>query len=380
MVQPHRTTVPAAAGAIIACLIGAGFASGQEVLQFFTVYGPVRGALGGLLAAALLGTGCELLLAAGRGGQRDAFACCGPLAGRLLAWAAPALLFGVYVVMLAGAGALVQTGLGLPPLAGRAAMLAATLVTALAGLGRMTRILGRAGPLIVAFVLAAGAGALIQAPGERPWPALPPPPARSWWMSALVYAGYNLYLLAPFLAALGSRLSPGAGRPAAWLGCGVFGGALVLLHLAFCRVPGVLSDTAPAVALVRQLWPWAAALALPVLLAGVYTTAAPLLFSVCRGLPGGRWGIAAVAAVGFACSGLPFGRLVAGLYPLIGWFGLTLAAGAALEWLRAVWGGSPARLTNPGRRATMPPGNPPTNHNKKDDATDDCYADHEPRH
>ena len=35
--RPKNHTGPAAAaGAVVACLIGAGFASGQEVLQFFT--------------------------------------------------------------------------------------------------------------------------------------------------------------------------------------------------------------------------------------------------------------------------------------------------------------------------------------------------------
>lgn len=309
-----------AAGALIACLIGAGFASGQEVLQFFTAYGPARGLLGAALATGVLGGGTALLLT--RPGEKCSTGA--PPAG-WLDRAAPALLFGVYALMLAGAGALVQTGYGLPAVWGRAGMLLATLLTVLAGLERMTGLLGRAGPLIVAFVLAVGAGTLLESHAATPAP-LPDPPARSWWMAALVYAGYNLYLMAPFLRALGSRL-PGvaAARRAAWLGCGGFGGALALLHLAFCRAPDCLGASAPTVALAQGMWPRAALLAVPVLLAGVYTTAAPLLFSVCgqRRRPG--W-TAAVALAGFGCSALPFGRLIGLLTPLIGCFGLVLAA------------------------------------------------------
>lgn len=338
--RAERRGVASAAGAIIACLIGAGFASGQEVLQFFTVYGPLPGLLGAALACAVLGTGCALLMA--DDGQGDVFVrCCGPLAGRALGALCPLLLFGVYAVMLAGAGALVQTGTGLPAWAGRAGMLAATLATVLAGQERMTDILGRAGPLIVAFVLAAGAGALLRGPTGRPWPGLPQPPANSWWMAALVYAGYNLYLMAPFLTALGGRLTGrSAARRAAWAGCGAFGAALALLHLAFCLAPEALSSQAPAMVLVRELWPRAAALAVPVLLAGVYTTAAPLLFSVCRALPPRlprRPAAAVTAAAGFACAALPFDRLVGMLYPMIGWFGLALTAGAALHWAAGKW-------------------------------------------
>ena len=277
-----------------------------------------------------------MLSDAGQGGGFTRW--CGPRLGRLLGWASPAVLFGVYTVMLAGAGALLQSGFGLPAAAGRAGMCAAVLVTVLAGLGRMTDILGRAGPLIAAFVAAAGVGALLRGPTGQPLPALPAPPARSWWAAALVYAGYNLYLLAPFLQALAGRL-PGRkpARRAAWLGCGIFGAALALLHLAFCLAPESLADPAPTVALVRGLWPWAAAAAVPVLLAGVYTTAAPLLFGICGALPGrlarSRAAVLAVGLAGLAGSALPFGRLVGALYPAIGWLGLILAAGVLLRRL-----------------------------------------------
>ena len=336
--RPKNHTGPAAAaGAVVACLIGAGFASGQEVLQFFTAYGPVRGLCGAALACALLGGAAAAMLSdAGQGGGFTRW--CGPRLGRLLGWASPAVLFGVYTVMLAGAGALLQSGFGLPAAAGRAGMCAAVLVTVLAGLGRMTDILGRAGPLIAAFVAAAGVGALLRGPTGQSLPALPAPPARSWWAAALVYAGYNLYLLAPFLQALAGRL-PGQkpARRAAWLGCGIFGAALALLHLAFCLAPESLADPAPTVALVRGLWPWAAAAAVPVLLAGVYTTAAPLLFGICGALPGrlarSRAAVLAVGLAGLAGSALPFGRLVGALYPAIGWLGLILAAGVLLRRL-----------------------------------------------
>ena len=353
--RPKNHTGPAAAaGAVVACLIGAGFASGQEVLQFFTAYGPVRGLCGAALACALLGGAAAAMLSdAGQGGGFTRW--CGPRLGRLLGWASPAVLFGVYTVMLAGAGALLQSGFGLPAAAGRAGMCAAVLVTVLAGLGRMTDILGRAGPLIAAFVAAAGVGALLRGPTGQPLPALPAPPARSWWAAALVYAGYNLYLLAPFLQALAGRL-PGQkpARRAAWLGCGIFGAALALLHLAFCLAPESLADPAPTVALVRGLWPWAAAAAVPVLLAGVYTTAAPLLFGICGALPGrlarSRTAVLAVGLAGLAGSALPFGRLVGALYPAIGWLGLILAAGVLLRRLPPK--ASPARRR---RRGALPP-------------------------
>ena len=81
---------------------------------------------------------------------------------------------------------------------------------------------------------------------------------------------------------------------------------------------------------------WAAWAALPVLLAGVYTTAAPLLFGVSERLGGSRKAAAGAALAGWLCSALPFQTLVGGLFPVIGWFGLAMiacrAAAAIGKW------------------------------------------------
>lgn len=311
------------AGALVGGLIGAGFASGQEVLQFFTAYGPLRGALGAVLVLLVLAPLCAALL----GGAR-----LGKTAQKLL----PLVCFAVYAVMLGGAGALVQAACGLPPVWGRTAMLAATLASVLLGLDRLTALLALAGPGIVVFVVAAGAAALAVRPqglvnAGAVWPLLPRP-ARCWWVAALVYAGCNALLMAPFLQAMGGHLAgKRSPRRAAWVGCGAFAAALLLLHLGLSAHLGrVAQSPAPAVALAAGLWPGAPALAAPVLLAGVYTTAVPLLWGAGAGLaPVGRpcppGVLCAVAWAGWAWAVLPFARLVGLLYPALGWLGLVLA-------------------------------------------------------
>lgn len=331
----ERRQTLSVAGAVVGCLIGAGFASGQEVVQFFSAYGPLRGALGaGLMLMVLVPLAAAVPL-------RGSFsACCGPVLGQLLQRLMPVVCLGVYGVMLAGAGALLEQAVGLPAFWGRTAMLCLTLGSVLTGLDRLTRVLGLAGPVIVVFVLlTAGAALLGTAP---PWPELPqnlPRAGRVWWLSALTYGGYNGLLLAPFLLALSGSLPAGERRQrearlAAVLGCGGFGAAVLLLHLALCTHPQVLAQEAPAVALASLLWPVAAGLAAPVLAVGVYTTAVPLLWSACAGTgknpcpPARRVG---VALMGWGCSALPFSRLVGALYPVIGWLGLLLAAGLAVS-------------------------------------------------
>lgn len=332
------------AGAIVACLIGAGFASGQEVVQFFSVYGGLRGTLGAVLACLVLAAACAWMLGDASGGPVFV-RWCGRPAGTLLQGAAPVFLFGVYAVMLSGAGAMLETASGLPAWVGRTFLLAATLVTVWGGLTRMTELLGRMGPLIAVFVVAAGAAALLRGSGiPQARPALLPP-ARSWWMAALIYAGYNFYLLVPFLQGMGQTVKGrGEAVRTALTACGIFGAALLLLHGGLTLCPGTMTSPAPAVALAEDLWPQAAWAALPVLLVGVYTTAAPLLFGVSGCLGGSRKAVLGAALVGGVCSALPFDRLVGGFFPVIGWFGLAMIA------CRAVTGAGHLLRLQPSRK------------------------------
>ena len=332
------------AGAVVACLIGAGFASGQEVVQFFSVYGGLRGTLGAVLACLVLAAACAWMLGDASGGPVFV-RWCGRPAGTLLQGAAPVFLFGVYAVMLSGAGAMLETASGLPAWVGRTFLLAATLVTVWGGLTRMTELLGRMGPLIAVFVVAAGAAALLRGPAiPQARPALLPP-ARSWGMAALIYAGYNFYLLVPFLQGMGQTVKGrGEAVRTALTACGIFGAALLMLHGGLTLCPGTMTSPAPAVALAADLWPQAAWAALPVLLVGVYTTAAPLLFGVSGCLGGSRKAVLGAALAGWVCSALPFDRLVGGFFPVIGWFGLAMIA------CRAVTGAGHLLRLQPSRK------------------------------
>ena len=181
----QKTTAAGRAGAIVACLIGAGFASGQEVVQFFTAYGGAWGAAGACLAGLVLAAACTWMLQDAPEGPVFV-RWCGRPAGTLLQGAAPVFLFGVYAVMLSGAGALLHTAAGLPPWVGRTLMLAATLATVLAGLTRMTEVLGRLGPWIAVFVAVTGAAALIRGPQPGAEVQIRPS-ARSWSTQGTIF-------------------------------------------------------------------------------------------------------------------------------------------------------------------------------------------------
>ena len=96
------------AGAYIGIIIGAGFASGQEVLQFFTSFGiySVLGIIVATVLFAFLGMqvtqlGCALQTRSHKGIIDHI---CGRYLGRVVDVMITFFLFGVTVIMIAGSG------------------------------------------------------------------------------------------------------------------------------------------------------------------------------------------------------------------------------------------------------------------------------------
>lgn len=95
-------------GAFIGLMAGVGFASGQEVLQFFISYG-WPGLAGAVIASLLMSFLVMTLYMIGSRLKTDSHDeainfICGPWLGKVMDWMITFFLFGSVVVMLAGAG------------------------------------------------------------------------------------------------------------------------------------------------------------------------------------------------------------------------------------------------------------------------------------
>jgi len=60
-------------------------------------------------------------------------------------------LFGVFVVMISGAGATLTEYYGLHPMVGRVGMALVSFITVSLGLDKLSKILGGIGPIIIVF-------------------------------------------------------------------------------------------------------------------------------------------------------------------------------------------------------------------------------------
>ncbi|VTM09095.1 Uncharacterized membrane protein [Pseudomonas aeruginosa] len=141
------------AGAFVGVIVGAGFASGQELLMFFVNFG-TWGLAGAMLAAALFTVLGMLLANMGArlraSSHKDVVeAICGRRLGRAVDLMVTFFMFAVTVVMLAGGAALLEQQFGIPALYG--GMLVSGLVALVVCLDvqRVITLIGAVTPLLL---------------------------------------------------------------------------------------------------------------------------------------------------------------------------------------------------------------------------------------
>ncbi len=338
------------AAAFMAVVIGGGFASGNEIVQFFTSFGS-WGYLGVLVSAALFGfLGMQVARAGARvhahSHKEVLNHLLGKHAGLVFDVVLTFFLFGVGVAMLAGAGATFNQQYGLPVLAGgglMAVLVAATLCLNLRGIVNAIALVM---PLLVAVVLlvtlySAGMGDAEVAELEQMASDLPRA-APHWLLSAVLYASFNIAVGLPILSLLGGA-SGGNSRGSGWggllggLGLGVL---IILLNIGlFTNLNHLQGVEIPTLVLAARIAPILGTVMSVVLLCMIYSTAVGMFMAFSSrfatvGTARFRLLSAGACALGLLLSFVGFTRLVGTVYPLLGLVGLVLIVALAVSWWR----------------------------------------------
>lgn len=346
------------AGAIIAFTIGSGFATGQEIIQYYTAYG-----LKGILAVALFAVffiyynynfakaGAEERFEKGNDVYKYY---CGNYVGTFMDYYSTLFCYMSFFVMIGGAASTLHQQYNLPSWVGGAILAALTVMTVIGGLNSLVDKIGAVGPAIVILCIGIGVltlfksggnigqgleviktGAYAEANGELIKSAGP-----NWVISALSYAGFVLLWFASFTAALG------ANNKKKEIEYGIYGGtiavcvAIVLIMLAqianinTASLSGqgifVWNADIPNLILAESIWkPFASIFAI-VVFAGIYTTAVPLLYNPCarfakEGTPRFKFLTIGLGLIGLVVGlFLPFRVLVNIIYVLNGYVGAIL--------------------------------------------------------
>jgi uncharacterized membrane protein YkvI len=337
------------AAVYVGTVVGAGFASGQEILQFFSFFG-IKGLFALLVATALFVFFGMIILDLGRklgaDSHREIIQYAG---GRWVGTAVDGVitffLFGALTAMTAGAGAIFREQFGLPHIAGSLVLVAATMLTVLVGISGVISAISYVVPVLLLAVFGIAAATLAAGPIDPGavalWAGSSRPAVPFWPLSAVVYVSYNLVLGVSVLGPLGRHVQDRhtIRKGALYGGIGLGLGALAINLSLLARVPAISGFEVPMVYIAAGISPVAQVAYSIVLLAEVYTTAVGSLYGFAeritdQGKPLFRWIVAGTGVAAFGAGQLGFSTLVRVLYPAVGYAGLLMLAGLLYGYVR----------------------------------------------
>lgn len=330
-------------GSIIAFLIGSGFATGQEVLQYFTAYG-FWGMAGTLVMFAVFLYVCSSFILVGYDNTFEKpnnvyKYYCGKYIGTFFDYFSTLFIYMSYFVMIAGSGATIRQQYGISEVVGAIFMAILSGVTVAFGLKNIVKVLGKLGPIICIISIFLGIYGIVTnfsglTEGNRIVGELQKTKASTnWFLSSASYIGFCMLWLTAFVAALGKQAnSKREAAFGAFLGAFGFSIAVMIVALGLlAHINELANSQIPSLILADKLSPVFATIFSVIVIGGIYTTAVPLLWTassrVISNDSSSNFKIVTIilAAVGcFIGLKIPFDRLVNIVYVLNGYVGFLL--------------------------------------------------------
>ena len=342
----------AVAASFVGIVVGAGFASGMEALQYFVAYG-TNGFYGVILASVTMLFAATAFMTFGsyflaREHNEVFYNVTSKPAAFIMDWSAVACMFSVGFVMFAGAGSNLRQSFEWPSWVGAVAMLALMLIVGRFDVDKVSSVIGWATPLLVVFVLIgsiysftqvdvswSGVGSYAQQEVTRadgtPY----------WWLGALNHTGLNaLCGVSMALVMAGDEFDTKSTRLGGILGGVIYAVMLALLVASLLiQVESVNGTDMPLLAVIDNVDPVLGFIMTWVIFLMVFNTCLGMFYALAKRLtrknPERFYPTYAIACiVGFGLSFAGFQPLVNSLYPILGYLGLFVMAVMTVTYLR----------------------------------------------
>jgi uncharacterized membrane protein YkvI len=315
------------AATYIGTVVGAGFATGQEVLQFFARFGILG--LGGLFITAILFVVfgyiiMELGNVLRSSSHLEIIQHCG---GKIL---------GTLTVMIAGNGALFEQQFRLPAISGNLVMAVLTAITVLTGINGVINSISFVVPFLLTAVLGISIFSIINYPPDFQFTSSMTgltSLVNNWLAAAILYVSYNTVVSIAILGPLGNKARD---KKSIWYGA-VLGGlglglGSVMIYMALLgHMADINKLEVPMLFIAGGISPVIQAVYGVVLVAEVYTTAVSSLFGFASRIVDVkvstgkiRTVVVVTTAASLLVSRFGFSNLVKYLYPVVGYCGVIL--------------------------------------------------------
>lgn len=333
------------------CFLGAGYVSGQELWQFFGAFGKV-GFVGIAFAAVLLSAfGIILTRYVQLTGISDMDKVVIKKDNKILRGIFVALevffLFGVFVIMTAGVGAMLEQLYGISHLFGSAAFVILVALTAITGMSGMVTAFSVTVPALVvmsAVIFAVsgvktGFGDMSFTPSAVENPLL-----QNWLVSAIVFVSYNLFASIGILTPVGKAVEKKKS-----LYTGIIGGGVLLFIIALGIMLTMaihtdsVSEQLPMLAAAQKLGSAFTAVFAVLLFGGMFGTSVSSVFAIDEFIKS-RFSVSKkisvmiillLSVLSFVGSIFGFDKLIGIVYPICGYLGVAALVMIVVNFIKA---------------------------------------------
>lgn len=335
--------------AYVGVVIGAGFASGQEIMQYYVSYSGM-GFWGLVLSTIIFIVGGLVLLQLGsfylaREHSDVIERITHPAISKIIDLFINLTLFLFGFVMIAGGGSSLNQQFGLPVWVGSGLLALLIYVTSYLDVSKITNVIGMITPFVIIFIVLTSIYTLmtvdisfseaLQVTAEQP-KVLP-----NWFISALNYSALALMIAISMAFVIGG----GEYNPRQAGISGAVGGLIVsvLLFISYfaltAGIEQVQGSAMPMLALVDSIHPTLGAAMSVVIFGMIYNTSIGLYYPLAKRMSKAkpkrfRIYMLLIVVGGFILSFFGFETLVSTVYPFIGYFGILVIALLVWQWFK----------------------------------------------
>lgn len=328
------------AATYIGTVVGAGFATGQEVYQFFNRFS-LMGLFGIILATMMFIIFGYIIMDLGkslhsRSHEEIINYAGGKIIGPVIDFIITFFLFGSFTAMIAGTGALFNQQFDLLPSIGNLLMVIISALTVMSGINGVINSISIVVPFLITSVIGLSIFSFFSSPpvlnnhliniGENIF-------LKNWFTSAILYVSYNIIISIAVLAPLGFEAKDNNSIKKGAI-CGGLGLGLSAIMI-FLALSGNISEFSkyevPMIVLAGKISPLVQMCYALILIAEIYTTAVGALYGFTSRMSNidkyplkSRLVIIIVSVCSLLMSQFGFTNLVKYLYPAIGYSGILI--------------------------------------------------------
>lgn len=331
--------------AYVGIVVGAGFSTGQEVMQFFTEYG-IWSYIGVIISGfilAFIGRQVAKIGTAFDATNHESTLqyIFGKKFSKIFDYILVFFLFGIAVTMIAGAGSTFQESYNIPTWLGALIMTVIIYITLLLDFNKIVRALGIVTPFLIVLVILIAVVYLFK--GQVPLSQVNStvPDTSLWkgiWYGTL-YGGLSFSVGFSTIVAIGGdtdkRTVSGAGA--------MFGGIIYAILLALINFalqseyPTIKNAAIPTLTLANNIHPWIAGVLSIIMLAVMYNTILGLMYSFAARFTepySKKYHIFIIVMMiaGYILSFVGFTQLVNKLYTIMGYVGLFIVVAVIIKY------------------------------------------------